>query len=118
MAVMAEPEQQQEAHKEPEKIPWEEIKKHKSSSSLWIVVHNNIYDVTKFMEEVSHGNWGGCANIMLAGDKIVDAHAQTWLTLSLSIVPTESRNKYIRRLTNLLCCLLLTSHSASLIVRL
>ena len=56
VAVMAEPEQQQEAHKEPEKIPWEEIKKHDNSSSLWIVVHNIIYDVTKFMEEVSHGN--------------------------------------------------------------
>ena len=51
---MAEPEQQQEPRKELEKIAWEDIKKHNTSSSLWIVVHNTIYDVTKFMEEVSH----------------------------------------------------------------
>ena len=31
---------------------WEEVRQHNNSSSLWIVVHNNVYDVTKFMEEV------------------------------------------------------------------
>lgn len=32
----------------------EEISKHNSNQSSWIVIHNNIYDVTKFLNEVSH----------------------------------------------------------------
>lgn len=31
----------------------EEIAKHNSNQSSWIVIHNNIYDVTKFLNEVS-----------------------------------------------------------------
>ena len=31
---------------------WDEIKEHQSSESLWIVVHDKVYDVTEFMEEV------------------------------------------------------------------
>ncbi len=31
---------------------WEEIEKHNNSESLWMVIHNKVYDVTKFMEEV------------------------------------------------------------------
>ena len=27
--------------------------KHNNASSLWLVVHNKVYDVTRFMEEVS-----------------------------------------------------------------
>lgn len=30
-----------------------EIAKHNSNQSTWIVIHNNIYDVTKFLNEVS-----------------------------------------------------------------
>ena len=35
------------------KYTWEEIKEHSHSKSLWVVVHDNVYDVTKFLEEVS-----------------------------------------------------------------
>lgn len=34
------------------KISWEEVAEHNSSESLWLVVHDKVYDVTKFMEEV------------------------------------------------------------------
>ena len=40
----------------PEKLPvysWEEVKKHTTSESLWLVINNNVYDVTKFIEDVS-----------------------------------------------------------------
>lgn len=30
-----------------------EIATHNSNQSSWIVIHNNIYDVTKFLNEVS-----------------------------------------------------------------
>ncbi|XP_064399084.1 cytochrome b5-like [Halichondria panicea] len=30
---------------------WEEVNKHNNSESLWLVVHDIVYDVTKFMEE-------------------------------------------------------------------
>ncbi|KAL5467686.1 hypothetical protein EMCRGX_G031949 [Ephydatia muelleri] len=30
---------------------WEQIKEHNHSKSLWVVVHDNVYDVTKFLEE-------------------------------------------------------------------
>lgn len=33
------------------KITLEELKKHKDSKSLWIAINDNVYDVTKFMEE-------------------------------------------------------------------
>ncbi|XP_071494324.1 cytochrome b5-like [Diadema antillarum] len=29
----------------------EEVQKHKSGSSLWLVIHNQVYDVTKFLDE-------------------------------------------------------------------
>ncbi|XP_067837559.1 cytochrome b5 [Heptranchias perlo] len=29
----------------------EELKQHNSGNSAWILIHNNIYDVTKFLEE-------------------------------------------------------------------
>uniref|UniRef100_A0A803SXV2 Cytochrome b5 n=1 Tax=Anolis carolinensis TaxID=28377 RepID=A0A803SXV2_ANOCA len=42
----------------PEKEPWrgryhtlEEIQKHNHSQSTWIILHNRIYDLTKFLEE-------------------------------------------------------------------
>ncbi|XP_028163963.1 cytochrome b5 [Ostrinia furnacalis] len=28
-----------------------EVKKHKSKKSLWMIIHNDVYDVTKFLEE-------------------------------------------------------------------
>ncbi len=38
---------------EEKSITWEEVAKHKTAESLWIVVDNKVYDVTGFMEEVS-----------------------------------------------------------------
>lgn len=32
----------------------EEVKQHKDVKSAWIVIHNKVYDVTKFLEEVSN----------------------------------------------------------------
>lgn len=31
----------------------EEIAEHKEKGSCWLVIHEGVYDVTKFMEEVS-----------------------------------------------------------------
>ena len=31
---------------------WEEVGKHNHAESLWIVVHDKVYDVTEFMGEV------------------------------------------------------------------
>lgn len=31
----------------------DEIQKHNTSKSTWIIIHNKVYDVTKFLEEVS-----------------------------------------------------------------
>lgn len=33
------------------KVTFEELKAHKDSKSLWVAIHDNVYDVTKFMEE-------------------------------------------------------------------
>ena len=30
-----------------------EIKEHNNSKSIWIIVHDKVYDVTKFLDEVS-----------------------------------------------------------------
>lgn len=42
------------------KEPWrgryyrlEEVQKHNNSQSTWIIIHHRIYDVTKFLDEVS-----------------------------------------------------------------
>lgn len=44
------------------KEPWrgryyrlEEVQKHNNSQSTWIIIHNRIYDVTKFLDEVGAG---------------------------------------------------------------
>lgn len=29
----------------------DEVKKHKDEKSVWIIIHNDVYDVTKFLEE-------------------------------------------------------------------
>lgn len=34
-------------------ITLEELKKHKDGKSLWLAIHDKVYDVTKFLEEVS-----------------------------------------------------------------
>ena len=40
--------------KELPKYTWEEVAKHRTAESVWLVIHNKVYDVTKFMEEVWH----------------------------------------------------------------
>ena len=37
----------------PEVYRMEEVQTHKDVKSAWIVIHNKVYDVTKFLEEVS-----------------------------------------------------------------
>ncbi|CAK1542913.1 unnamed protein product [Leptosia nina] len=32
-------------------ITLEEVKKHRRKSSVWMVIHNDVYDVTSFLEE-------------------------------------------------------------------
>lgn len=31
----------------------EEVKKHNSVKSSWVIIHNKVYDITKFLEDVS-----------------------------------------------------------------
>ena len=38
---------------EPKTFSLQEVKGHKDSKSTWIVIYDRIYDVTKFLEEVS-----------------------------------------------------------------
>ena len=45
-------EQTEEQQKELPKYSWEEVAQHNSADSLWVVIHDKVYDVTKFMEEV------------------------------------------------------------------
>ena len=43
---------EEESEQPVRKYTWEEIQKHNTNTSLWVVVHNKVYDVTRFMEEV------------------------------------------------------------------
>ena len=38
--------------KEAKVISADELKQHKDASSLWIAIHDRVYDVTKFLDEV------------------------------------------------------------------
>jgi cytochrome b involved in lipid metabolism len=38
------------------KYSLKEVEKHKDKNSTWLVIHDNVYDVTKFLEEVSLQN--------------------------------------------------------------
>ena len=44
--------EKEESGRELPKYSWEEVAQHNSAESLWIVVQDKVYDVTKFMEEV------------------------------------------------------------------
>ena len=33
-------------------IPLEEVQKHNAAGSSWLIIHNRIYDITKFLDEV------------------------------------------------------------------
>ena len=34
------------------KISLEEVKKHNAAGSSWLIIHNQVFDVTKFLDEV------------------------------------------------------------------
>ena len=38
---------------EPKKISLEEVKKHNAAGSSWLIIHNQVFDITKFLDEVS-----------------------------------------------------------------
>ena len=38
-------------------ITKEELQQHKDGKSCWIAVHDKVYDITKFLEEVSKSNF-------------------------------------------------------------
>lgn len=40
--------------KEKKEYSLAEVQKHKTAESLWLVIHNLVYDVTKFMDEVCY----------------------------------------------------------------
>lgn len=40
-----------------------EVAKHNSNKSVWFVIHNNIYDVTEFLNEVSDSYMFCCNQI-------------------------------------------------------
>lgn len=42
----------------------EEIRKHNSSKSTWLILHHKVYDLTKFLEEVS---WEGANSVRGTG---------------------------------------------------
>ena len=37
------------------KITLEEVQKHNAAGSSWLVIHNRVFDVTKFLDEVRKG---------------------------------------------------------------
>ena len=56
--MSGEGEKKEESGSKLPKYSWEEIAKHNSAQSLWIVVDDKVYDVTRFMEEVGR-DFGG-----------------------------------------------------------
>lgn len=42
----------QKMAKEARTISFEELKEHSTAKSLWMAIHDDVYDVTKFLEEV------------------------------------------------------------------
>lgn len=41
------------------KITLEEVTKHNAAGSSWLVIHNKVFDVTKFLDEVSEALFQG-----------------------------------------------------------
>ena len=50
--MASEGETTKESGNELPKYSWEEVAKHNNADSLWMVIQDKVYDVTKFMEEV------------------------------------------------------------------
>ena len=47
-----EEEEEEQSTRELKNFSWEEVKRHNTAESTWVVVHNNVYDVTEFLDEV------------------------------------------------------------------
>lgn len=51
-----EPQQQEDEEeqstRELPRYSWEEVKRHNTTESAWVVVHDKVYDVTQFLDEV------------------------------------------------------------------
>ena len=80
------------ADKEDEKprtITLEEVKNHKGASSCWIIIHNKVYDVTKFLDEVRSQVmelWSrNC--LLISGYLVIDAQEISWRR---HLVPLEN----------------------------
>ncbi|KAL5467687.1 hypothetical protein EMCRGX_G031950 [Ephydatia muelleri] len=56
-------------------ITWEEVKKHNSAKSLWVVINGKVYDVTEFAASEHPG-----------GDEVLLEHAGTDSTLDFEDV--------------------------------
>lgn len=52
--MSSEEEKKQDSGSELPKYSWEEVAKHNSVESLWIVINDKVYDVTRFIEEVKN----------------------------------------------------------------
>lgn len=48
-----------------------QVAEHNSNKSSWIVIHNNVYDVTAFLNEVSN-------ELMIFNELYLIAHVQLW----------------------------------------
>lgn len=47
----------------------EDLKQHKTRQKLWVTIHQNVYDVTDFLDQVG-GRWGGRCGFGEAGGGI------------------------------------------------
>lgn len=65
--------------KEKRLISKEELKQHKDAKSLWLAIHDQVYDVTKFMEEVS--GLGCTTSSDLFASRAANQHTQVWTNL-------------------------------------
>lgn len=51
----------------------QDVQKHDSNKSLWLVIHNRVYDITKFLDEVRK-----CLNVILFRTLLEDICRQIW----------------------------------------
>ena len=54
-----------------------ELRQHKDAKSLWLAINDTVYDVTKFMEEVSYFDIRGRLRVFVNPDSMFSAHERT-----------------------------------------
>lgn len=99
----------------------EEIQKHKDSKSTWVILHHKVYDLTKFLEEVSWARalqggagrvtqalrlpgmtWGRCLNMRYL---LVRICLRTFRSaLGVCTLLFTSEHAHLRVHTCVLCC--------------